>query len=191
MASTRVLLSDDHSFMRRGLRTILEATDGYQVCGEAADGLETLNLASQLAPDILIMDISMPPPNGLEVAAKLRDSLPKTKILLITMHDSEEMLRAAAEAGASGYLLKSDAEELLLAALRRLEENRPFVSPAFSPDLARQLFEYTALVRQFSPDGKSSTVCFETYISLTFITGTIWLRSGSAVDTGVSRCRHN
>jgi DNA-binding NarL/FixJ family response regulator len=141
MASTRVLLSDDHSFMRRGLRTILEATDRYQVCGEAADGLETLKLASQLAPDILIMDISMPPPNGLEVAAKLRDSLPKTKILLITMHDSEEMLRAAAEAGASGYLLKSDAEELLLAALRRLEENRPFVSPAFSRDLARQLFE--------------------------------------------------
>ena len=63
MASTRVLLSDDHSFMRRGLRTILEATDGYQVCGEAADGLETLNLAVNSAPDILIMDISMPPPN--------------------------------------------------------------------------------------------------------------------------------
>ena len=141
MASTRVLLSDDHSFMRRGLRTILETTDRYEVCGEAADGIETLKLAAQLAPDILIMDISMPPPNGLEIAAKLRTSLPKTKILLITMHDSEEMLRAAAAAGASGYLLKSDAEELLLAALRFLEEDKCFVSPAFSPTLAKQLFE--------------------------------------------------
>jgi DNA-binding NarL/FixJ family response regulator len=140
MASTRVLLSDDHSFIRRGLRTILEATEQYDVCGEAADGKQTLELARQLAPDILIMDISMPPPNGLEVAAQLRQSLPETKILMITMHDSEEMLRAAAAAGASGYLLKSDAEELLMVALRRLEEGECFVSPAFRPDLARQLF---------------------------------------------------
>ena len=97
----------------------------YEVCGEAADGSQTLELAAQLAPDILILDISMPPPNGLEVAAQLRHSLPDTRILLITMHDSEEMLRAAAATGASGYLLKSDAEELLMVALQRLEEGDP------------------------------------------------------------------
>jgi len=140
MASTRVLLSDDHSFMRRGLRTILEANDRYEVCGEAGDGRETLELASQLAPDIVILDISMPPPNGLEVAAKPSQSLPGTKILMITMHDSEEMLRAAAAVGASGYLLKSDAEELLLVALQRLESGERFVSPAFDSDLANSLF---------------------------------------------------
>ena len=140
MASTRVLLSDDHPFVRRGLRTILETTQEYEVCGEAGDGSQTLQLATQFAPDILIMDISMPPPNGLEVAAKLRRVLPKTKILLITMHDSEEMLRAAAAAGASGYLLKSDAEELLMVALNRLTDGRSFVSPAFNQDLANQLF---------------------------------------------------
>ena len=72
MSSTRVLISDDHSFVRRGLRTILEANDHYEVCGEAADGSQTLELATRLAPDILILDISMPPPNGLEVAAQLR-----------------------------------------------------------------------------------------------------------------------
>src|SRR5271169_7266280 len=121
MASTRVLLSDDHSFMRRGLRTIIEANDRYEVCGEASDGSETLELATKLTPDILILDISMPPPNGLEVAAELRESLPQTKILMMTMHDSEEMLRAAAAVGVSGYILKSDAEELLLVALARLE----------------------------------------------------------------------
>ncbi|HEY4899544.1 MAG TPA: hypothetical protein VIH91_01870, partial [Terriglobales bacterium] len=72
--------------------------------------------------------------------SQLRQLLPKTKILMITMHDSEEMLRAAAAVGASGYLLKSDAEELLLVALQRLEEDRCFVSPAFDPHLAEQLF---------------------------------------------------
>ena len=140
MSSTRVLISDDHSFIRRGLRTILEANEQCEICGEADNGSKTLELAMQLAPDILILDISMPPPNGLEIAAQLRQSLPDTKILLITMHDSEEMLRAAAATGASGYLLKSDAEELLMVALHRLEEGRCFVSPAFDPDLAKQLF---------------------------------------------------
>lgn len=140
MSHTRVLLSDDHSIIRRGLRTILEATAQYEVCGEAGNGSQTLELATELAPDIVIMDISMPPPNGLEVAAQLRRSLPDTKILLITMHDSEEMLRAAAAAGASGYLLKSDAEELLMVALHRVEEGQYFVSPAFDPNLAKQLF---------------------------------------------------
>lgn len=137
MSSTRILISDDHSFIRRGLRTILEANEKYEVCGEADNGSQTLELAMRLAPDILILDISMPPPNGLEVAAKLRQSRPGTKILVITMHDSEEMLRASAAAGASGYLLKSDAEELLMEALHHLEEGQCFVSPAFDPDLAK------------------------------------------------------
>ena len=127
--------------MRRGLRTILEGTEHFEVCGEAADGSQTLQLAMQLAPDIVILDISMPPPNGLEAAAQLRQTLPDTKILMITMHDSEEMLRAAAAAGASGYLLKSDAEELLRTALNRLEEGRSFVSPVFNPELAKELFD--------------------------------------------------
>jgi DNA-binding NarL/FixJ family response regulator len=140
MSSTRVLLADDHSFVRRGLRTILEATTRYEVCGEAADGNQALELAARLTPDILILDISMPPPNGLEVAAQLRVSLPKTRILMITMHDSEEMLRAAAATGASGYLLKSDAEELLMVALQRVEQGQSFVSPAFDDGLAKQLF---------------------------------------------------
>ena len=139
--TSRVLLSDDHTFVRRGLRTILEATEQYEVCGEAGDGSQTLKLAQELTPDILIMDISMPPPNGLEVASRLHDTLPGTKILLITMHDSEEMLRAAAASGASGYLLKSDAEELLMVALHRLEEGQFFVSPAFDPNLAKELFD--------------------------------------------------
>lgn len=137
---TRILISDDHFYVRRGLRTILEASYGYEVCGEAGDGNQTLLLVKRLAPDILILDISMPPPNGLEVAAQLLQTSPNTKILIITMHDSEEILRAAAAAGASGFLLKSDAEELLMTALKLLEGGQYFVSPAFDPELTKQLF---------------------------------------------------
>jgi two-component system response regulator NreC len=138
------MLSDDHPFVRRGLRNMLESGGNCEVCGEAGDGNLTLELALRLRPDILITDISMSPPNGLEVAAQLRRSLPETKILIMTMHDSEEMLRAAAAAGVSGYLLKSDPEELLGIALQCLEEGQCFVSPAFNPELARYLFKQVA-----------------------------------------------
>lgn len=139
-APTRIMLSDDHPVVRRGLRNILESTNQFEVCAEAGDGQETIELATSLRPDILIADISMPPPNGLEVAARLRESLPETKVLILTMHDSAEMLRAAAAAGASGYLLKSDAEELLSVALHCLRQGHPFVSPTFDPHLVKQLF---------------------------------------------------
>lgn len=136
----RIMLSDDHPFVRRGLRNILESNKQYEVCGEAGDGKLALELAMHLRPDILITDISMAPASGLEVAAQLRQSLPQTKILILTMHDSEEMLRAAAAAGVSGYLLKSDAEELLPVALRLLGKGLRFVSPSFDPNLVKQLF---------------------------------------------------
>ena len=119
---------------------ILEATEQYTVVGEACDGQQTLHQAMSLRPDILLMDITMPPPNGLEVAAILSRSLPALKILLITVHDTEEMLRAAAASGVSGYLLKSDAEEHLVVALCELEAGRTFVSPAFDSSLSRELF---------------------------------------------------
>jgi DNA-binding NarL/FixJ family response regulator len=136
----RVLLSDDHPIVRRGVRTILEATSEYEVCGEAGDGNQALELARHLRPHVVITDISMSPTNGLEVTKLLHQSMPEAKILILTMHDSVEMLRAAAVAGASGYLLKSDAEELLVSALHRLAEGHRFVSPSFDSSLVNQLF---------------------------------------------------
>jgi two-component system, NarL family, response regulator NreC len=137
----RVLLSDDHPIVRRGLRTILESTTDYEICGEAGDGNQTLELADRLRPDIVITDISMTPTNGLEVAQRLHYSLPNAKVLILTMHDSVEMLRAAAVAGASGYLLKSDAEELLVFALQTLSSGHRFVSPSFDSAIVKQLFD--------------------------------------------------
>jgi two-component system response regulator DegU len=122
------------------VRTILESNDEYEVCGEAGDGDQTLRLASLLHPDVVITDISMLPMNGLEVTQRLRLALPDAKILILTMHDSVEMLRAAALAGASGYLLKSDAEELLVSALHSLCEGHRFVSPSFETTLVNHLF---------------------------------------------------
>ena len=136
----RVLLSDDHPIVRRGVRTILESTNEYEVCGEAGDGGQTLELARDLRPDVIITDISMWPLNGLEVTKQLHKSMPEAKILILTMHDSVEMLCAAAVAGASGYLLKSDTEELLVSALHSLGEGHRFVSPSFDSSLVKQLF---------------------------------------------------
>ncbi len=141
LSHLRVLLSDDHPIVRRGVRTILESSSEYEICGEAGDGDQTLELANRLRPDIVITDISMTPTNGLEVAQKLHFLLPDAKVLILTMHDSVEMLRAAAVAGASGYLLKSDAEELLVSALQSLSNGDRFVSPSFDSALVKQLFD--------------------------------------------------
>jgi two-component system response regulator NreC len=122
------------------VRTILESTSEYEVCGEAGDGDQTLELAFNLRPDVIITDISMWPTNGLEVTKQLHKSMPDAKILILTMHDSVEMLRAAAVAGASGYLLKSDAEELLVSALHTLSQGHRFVSPSFGSSVVNQLF---------------------------------------------------
>jgi len=140
LSHLRVLLSDDHPIVRRGVRTILESNGEYDICGEASDGDQTLELALRLQPDVVITDISMLPTNGLEVTQRLQTSLPGAKVLILTMHDSVEMLRAAALAGASGYLLKSDTEELLVSALHSLSEGRCFVSPSFETSLVKQLF---------------------------------------------------
>ena len=118
----------------------MESTSEYEICGEAGDGEQTVKLALRLHPDVVITDISMQPMNGLEVTQYLREFLPDAKILILTMHDSVEMLRAAAVAGASGYLLKSDAEELLALALQSLGEGHRFISPFFDANLVKQLF---------------------------------------------------
>ena len=140
VARFKIILADDHPFVRRGLRHIIEDTGLYKVCGEAGNGNQTLDLVRLFHPDVLVTDISMPPPNGLEVARRLRETLPEVKVLMLSMHDSSEMLRAAAGAGAFGYVLKSDAEELLPLALGFLMKGRAFVSPGFDRQLARELF---------------------------------------------------
>ncbi len=126
MSTVRILIADDHEVVRRGVRTLLESQPGWVVSGEAATGREATEKVTQLKPDIVILDISMPDLNGLEATRHIVRNSPKTKVLLFTIHESERVMAEMLEAGALGYVLKSDAAESLVAAVRALRQGKPF-----------------------------------------------------------------
>lgn len=118
MKNLRILIADDHALVRQGLRSVLEAQPGWTVCGEARDGREALKLGLKLRPDIFLLDVTMPELNGLDATRQICRSLPGTPILILTMHESEELCGEAVHAGASGCVLKSDSPRQLLAAIQ-------------------------------------------------------------------------
>jgi DNA-binding NarL/FixJ family response regulator len=105
----RILIVDDHPVVRHGLRTLLEVQQGREVIDEAADGLEALEKADRLSPDVVLLDVSMPQKNGLEACRLIRETVPSSEILIVTQHDSPQMMREALDAGARGYVVKSNA----------------------------------------------------------------------------------
>jgi len=131
----RVLIGDDHEVIRRGLRQMIERRSGWSVCGEAASGVEVQRLAAELKPDVVILDVSMPGTDSVEVTRKLRAALPATEILIFTMHEGEEMIRALIGAGARGYLLKSDSTSQVYAAIESLVEHKPYFTAKVSEAL--------------------------------------------------------
>ena len=104
----RILVCDDHDIIRRGLKQLLTAHHGWEVCGEAKTGREAVILAEQMKPDIVVMDLSMPDLNGLEAARRIRKALPRTEILILTLHFSDQLVRDIVEAGVRAYIMKSD-----------------------------------------------------------------------------------
>lgn len=122
----RVLIADDHDVVRRGLRAFIESRPGWHVVAEAADGQEALRHATDQAPDIAIVDYSIPSMNGAQLTRRIRSRSPKTQVLVFTMHESELVIRDALAAGARGFLVKSDTEKLLYAALDALAAGKPF-----------------------------------------------------------------
>lgn len=122
----RVLIADDHEVVLRGLRAIVEAQPGWRVCGEARSGREAVEKARELKPDVVVMDFGMPELNGLEATHQIRRALPRTEVLMLTMHESEQLVRKALAAGARGYVLKNDAGDLLVRALEHLRRHKPF-----------------------------------------------------------------
>jgi DNA-binding NarL/FixJ family response regulator len=133
----RLLLADDHEIVRKGLRALLEAEPGWQVAAEAADGRDAVEKAQQIKPDIAILDISMPSLNGLEATRQIVKDISQTKVLVLTVHDSDPLIQRVLEAGARGYLLKSDAARDLVAALDALRRNKTF----FTPKVAQLVLE--------------------------------------------------
>jgi DNA-binding NarL/FixJ family response regulator len=134
----RVIVVDDHAVIRRGVQGILSAFPEWELCGEAENGQEGVKLAETVMPEIIIMDVSMPGLNGLEATRIIHNTLPDTKILLLTLHSSTELVRSAFRAGARGYVLKSDAEHELVRALNVLAGDGTYVSPGIDQHLAQK-----------------------------------------------------
>lgn len=122
----RILIADDHEMIRRGLREVLEQHEGWQVCGEAVTGRQAVELAQKLSPNVVVLDLTMPELNGLEVTRQIRKALPSTEVLIFTMHETEELMRDVLSAGARGYLLKADAARHIVAAVEALAEHKPY-----------------------------------------------------------------
>jgi DNA-binding NarL/FixJ family response regulator len=133
MAPLRILIADDHAVVRAGLRTLLESREGWQVCAEAVDGRDAIEKATKLKPDVAVLDIGMPLLNGVDAARRIRKASPHTQILILTMHESDELVRQVIEAGARGYILKDDADRVLLAAVDALRQHKPYFSLRVSP----------------------------------------------------------
>lgn len=137
MSLLRILIADDHEVARKGIRSLLESHVGWEVCGEARDGREAVELASQLTPDVLLLDIGMPNLNGLDATRQILTTMPEARILILTIHDSEQVIREVLAAGARGFLLKSDAGRDLVAAVEALQNRGTF----FTPKVAQMMLD--------------------------------------------------
>ncbi len=137
MSVLRILIADDHEVARKGIRSLLESHAGWEICGEASDGREAVACASKLRPDVLLLDIGMPNLNGLDAARQILAMAPEARILILTIHDSEQVVREVLAAGASGFLLKSDAGRDVVAAVEALQNRRTF----FTPKVAQMMLD--------------------------------------------------
>ena len=132
MKKIRILIADDHDIVRRGLRPLIESEWGWEICGEAKDGREAIALARQLKPDVVVVDVGMPHVSGVEVTREIKHSLPDTEVLAFTGTESETLVHQLFAAGARGCVLKSEAAEHLIPAIKALCEHRPYLASRVS-----------------------------------------------------------
>jgi len=141
MPTISILVADDHAVVRRGLRALLETQPNWKVAGEASNGREAVEKAAALRPQVVILDIGMPKLNGLDAATQIFKADPKVRILMLTMHAAEALIQQTLKAGASGYVLKSDAERDLITAVEALLHNKMFFTAAASTVVLEHLRE--------------------------------------------------
>ena len=152
----RILIADDHDLMRRGLRAVLEEHEGWQVCGEATNGRQAVQLAQKLMPHVVLLDISMPELNGLEALRQIKKACPNTEILVFTVHEGEDLIREVLAAGARGYLLKADATRHIVGAVEALAVHRPYFTWKVSKMMLDSYLEHgpkagSSELRQLTP----------------------------------------
>jgi two-component system, NarL family, response regulator NreC len=160
ISAYRIVLADDLSLTRLGLRMILSQSSEFKIVGEAGDGRELLNLLTELSPDMVIMDVSMPNLNGIEAIAEIRAMRPHVDVLVITMNKNLELLNKSISAGTKGYLLKEDACEELFSAIDKIRQEKIYISPRFSEDLAKSEKEKITirekLILKLTAEGKTA-----------------------------------
>lgn len=135
----RVMIADDHGIVRSGIRLLLERQAGLEVVAEAADGIEARDIAVRERPDLAILDVKMPGLTGLQATREIKAQAPETSVLILSMHDDERYLFEALKAGASGYVLKSQADTDLLRAIQAVGRGEPFLSPGTQQAVIRDL----------------------------------------------------
>jgi DNA-binding NarL/FixJ family response regulator len=133
----RVVVADDHTIIRSGLRMLLERETGFEVVGEASDGRQAVELAESLKPDVIMLDIGMPNLNGIEATRQIVQKLPRTRVVVLSMHSDESYVLKALKSGARGYLLKDSAESDILNAIRAVSEGKAY----FSPEISKMLVD--------------------------------------------------
>jgi DNA-binding NarL/FixJ family response regulator len=138
---TRILIADDHEVVRQGLRKVLESQPDWVVCGEAVNGREAVAKTRELKPDVLVLDFAMPELNGLEVTRQVGAAHLQTEVLILTMHESEQLARELLAAGARGFVFKSDAGTTLVSAVQRLLEHRPYCTARLPPLVRESLLQ--------------------------------------------------
>ena len=137
MKTLRILIADDHEMVRRGIRMVVETQRGWEICGEARNGHEALTLARAHRPDVVVMDFTMPELNGMEATRRILAELPGTQVLILTMHESEQLVREVMTAGARGFLLKSDAGDALVDAIKAVVEKKTFYTSGIAARVAQ------------------------------------------------------
>jgi DNA-binding NarL/FixJ family response regulator len=136
MYPLRILIADDHEVVRDGMRALIEHEPGWEVCGTAMTGQEAVDTAKKLKPEVVVLDMTMPELDGLDVLREIKRALPNTEVVIFSAHHSEEVIEQLFDAGAKSYIQKSDASRHLVAAIRSLAEHKPF----FTPEISQVLF---------------------------------------------------
>ncbi len=138
-----ILLADDHGVLRAGLRALLNVEPDLSVVGEAASGDEAIERAAELQPDIVLLDLNMPGPSGIEITRRLREALPETRVLVLTVYEDEGLLREAIDAGASGYIIKRAVESELINAIRAVARGELYIHPSMTRALLKKPEKHT------------------------------------------------
>lgn len=156
MEKTKILIADDHTIFRQGLKMLLEQEDDMEVVGEAGNGLEALDLAKKLKPEVLLLDIAMPEMDGVQVAQKLKKILPEIKVIVLTTHAEDQFIFEFLKLGVSGYVLKDSASQELIYSIRKSKDGMAFIDPSISKKVMEKFTQVTGGKKDFIDYGKLS-----------------------------------